>query len=101
MDRRKVQDVSEEGENSVRKLKPPLAMDEGEYAKRNSSNDYWKKFKSWRQGFEAAKEGLGREACPYVLSEDIQDLLRKRTRWMLGWEERAYTPKKKQREGEV
>lgn len=75
--------------------KTPMGMDEAEYEKRNVGVPYWKKFRSWREGYEAARNGEKKTDCPYKLTPDIIDLLRKRTRWILGWEQKTFTPKRK------
>lgn len=51
----------------------------------------WLKFKSYREGQEAAKEGQPRASCPFQLAEDVVQLLLKRDRWLRGWEDVAST----------
>ena len=76
--------------------KTPLGMHENEYDKRNSGYNYWKQFKHWRMGYKAAKKGRTKADCPYKLTTEQLELLKKRTRWFMGWEQAAYTPSKKQ-----
>jgi hypothetical protein len=59
-----------------------------------------RKNKYWKKGYEAAKKKLTRQDNPYKLSDEIRELLKKRTYWDIGWEEKAYTPSKKQIESE-
>jgi hypothetical protein len=53
----------------------------------------YRKFKSYRKGRKAAKQGLGSSSCPYQLSEEMVKLLVKRDLWMRGWEDFAYSKK--------
>jgi len=69
--------------------KHPLGTDESTYRKRNLK-EFIRKMKqdrSWRKGFKAAKRGLSVTDNPYKLSDEIWTLLRKRTKWILGYEE--------------
>jgi ribosome modulation factor len=47
------------------------------------------------RGYKAAAQGKGREDNPYTLTEECWNILRKRTKWTFGWEEKAFskTPK--------
>ena len=51
------------------------------YAKRMKSNKYWKK------GFKAAEGGQSIDEIPYKFSEEVLSLIRKRTFWLLGFED--------------
>jgi hypothetical protein len=53
-----------------------------------------KKDRHWKSGYKAAAKGLKRSDNPYKIPEDVVKLLRKRAKWELGWEEKAYTPTK-------
>lgn len=50
-----------------------------------------KKSKSYREGRKAAQRGEERNANPYVLSDEIFELLKKRNKWERGWEDVAYS----------
>jgi hypothetical protein len=76
-------------------MKPPLGMTEKDYEKRNKGYKYWKQFSAWRKGFKAGRKKKSLEDNPYKLSPETWELLRKRTRWILGFEEAHFTPSKK------
>jgi len=69
-------------------------MDEIELRKKRNQRE-WKKFSAWRKGYKAGKKKLPKEDNPYTLSPDEWELLQKRARWFLGWEEATYTPSRK------
>jgi hypothetical protein len=50
-----------------------------------------KKSKSYREGREAAKRGEERIKNPYILLDDVIELLKKRNKWERGWEDVAYS----------
>jgi hypothetical protein len=50
-----------------------------------------KKSKSYREGRKAAQRGEERNTNPYVLSDEMLDLLKKRNKWERGWEDVAYS----------
>jgi hypothetical protein len=52
----------------------------------NKKRTGYAKFKSWRQGRQAAKRGESAASCPFQLTEDVIDLLLKRDRWFRGYE---------------
>ena len=54
------------------------------------------KNKYWLKGYKAAKKGLDRYDNPYRLPPGIHELLRKRTLWDRGWEQKAFSKTKKQ-----
>ena len=64
-----------------------------------------KKNKYWKKGYKAAKKHLNRTDNPYKLSSEIIKLLKKRTFWDMGFEEKAFAPskelKRKREETEV
>lgn len=67
--------------------------------------DYWermKKNKYWRKGWSAAKHGKKLEDNPYKIPEDILKLLKKRTFWLMGYDEYDHSKyAKKQRKKEM
>jgi len=67
-----------------------LGIDEKATAEKNKSNYYsrMKRNKYWRKGWRAAKKGLSKfDDNPFTLPEDVIKLLRKRTFWLMGFEE--------------
>jgi len=52
----------------------------------------WEKFKSFREGYDAAKSGESKTTCPYRLSDEIKNLLLKRDRWLRGHEAWVFGP---------
>lgn len=50
-----------------------------------------KKSKSYREGRKAAQREEERNSNPYVLSDEILELLKKRNKWERGWEDVAYS----------
>lgn len=55
----------------------------------------YKKFRSYREGMKAAKDGESYANCPYELDEETRKTLLKRDRWMKGFEEVRYRAKRK------
>lgn len=45
---------------------------------------------SWKAGFKAGKKGLTLDQCPYKLDEETWKILRKRARWLRGYQEAFY-----------
>lgn len=57
------------------------------------SRRYGMKFKSYKSGFSAGKKDAkdkkninGKTKCPFNIPPDVYDLLRKRARWLEGYE---------------
>lgn len=65
--------------------KTPLGLDEETWEKRNEASQ--QKARSWKKGFKAGRKGKETTDNPYTLTPEIFDLLRKRTQWILGFEE--------------
>ena len=55
--------------------------------------DSLKENKYWKRGHNAAKEGQGKEVNPYKLDEEIWAKLRKRTYWLMGYEDYIFSAK--------
>lgn len=54
------------------------------------------KNKYFKRGYKAASKKKSRADNPYKLGPKIRELLKKRTFWDLGWEEKAYSKTPKQ-----
>lgn len=57
------------------------------------------KNKYFKLGYKAASKHKGRNENPYKLTEKMLEIMRKRTYWDLGWEQKAYSPSKDLRKG--
>jgi hypothetical protein len=78
-------------------MREPLGVDPKVWQQRNeTSSKTFGKHSSWRKGLEAGKQGESSTANPYILSEDVQKLLRQRAYWELGRQEGAFTPSRHQ-----
>jgi hypothetical protein len=66
--------------------------------------DYWHRMKQnkyWRKGWDDAKRGHKLEDNPYTIPVDIIELLKKRTFWLMGFDEfdhSKYARKKRKKE---
>ena len=54
------------------------------------------KNKYFKRGYKAAAKGKSRSDNPYTLTKECWDILRKRTYFDLGWEQKAFSKSEKQ-----
>ena len=69
-----------------------LGADDSILADHTKSVTEWRKNRWFKKGYKAGRKGLLPKDCPYTLSEEIWQLLRKRAYWLRGREEGAYRP---------
>lgn len=70
-----------------KKLNKAKAVEDYQHPKKAGG---WKKFRSYREGKEAAKQGRHAGSCPYDLDDESKKILLQRDRWLRGWEEQSY-----------
>jgi len=82
-------------------MKPKnVYKDEKALAEKNKSN-YLKRMRSnkyWKRGWKAASKGKNENDNPYQLTPEIMELLRKRTFWLMGYEENPAPTKRRLKE---
>jgi hypothetical protein len=80
------------------RMKPEnMLLDEKILAEKNKSRYYkrMKKDKYYKLGWKACKKKDSKQDNPYKLTPDILKLLRKRTLWLMGFDDCSYQPTKK------
>lgn len=70
-----------------------IKQSEEEEEDRHPAKPKGNNFKSYKEGFHAAKKGQTYVDCPYDLEEDAKKILLKRDRWLRGFEEFAFRKK--------
>lgn len=77
-------------------MKQPLGIDEDVVEKCKQHLKLAMKNKYWKKGYRAAAKKVGRYENPYTLPAKYWEILKKRSYWDHGWEQKAFSKSKKQ-----
>lgn len=69
-----------------------LGADEKVLSDNAKSVSDWRKNRWFVKGYKAGRKGKSSKDCPYTLTDEIWQLLKKRAYWIKGLEEGRYRP---------